>query len=115
MLPIQSSVEEHIEAIPEVTAESFLSGLYDQTFWLRAKYRCAHCLKFHVALSDGAVSADRALPSEFTATCELTKKRILVKAWDPANFKAAAKKVAASVGSKLQRSFRKSPRKKDSR
>ena len=106
MLPTQSLIEESFETVPEGTAETYQSGCYDQQWYVRAKYKCLHCLKIHVALHDGvfAEGKGRDIPTAFTATCKLTGKKIFVKAWDPKDFREAAKKVK-SAAKKITRPF----------
>jgi hypothetical protein len=96
----QTLVLETVEILPQVVAETFMTGCYDEQFWARAKYKCPHCLKIHVVLHDGKFIAGRGrdLPTEFVGVCKLTQKRLLIKAWNPSDFREAAKKVAAAVG-----------------
>src|ERR1700738_3433833 len=92
----KSLVSEIVEVFPQVVAERFMSGAYDNQYWARAVFKCCHCLKQHVVMHDGQFVEGRArdLPVEFVATCKLTQKRLLIKAWNPSDFREVAKKVA---------------------
>jgi hypothetical protein len=94
LLPIQSLVGEVIEPIPEVVAETFQAGCFDNQFWARAKFKCPFCHgRIHVVLHDGVFvpGGGRDLPIAFMTSCKLTKNKLYVRGWQPGQTDAVKK------------------------